>query len=93
MVNKITWQQVGNVTEPGRYMFRFGWLTVTAEDLAVWEKFPDALFALVKTAAVTATDEPEEFHLGAFDLRDNSPSPESRSPIIGSGWSEAPDPE
>jgi len=93
VVNKITWQQVGNVTAPGRYMFRFGWLTVTAEDLAVWEKFPDALFALVKTAAVTATDEPEEFHLGAFDLRDNSPSRESRSPIIGSGWSEAPDPE
>jgi hypothetical protein len=93
VVNKITWQQVGNVTEPGRYMFRFGWLTVTADDLAVWEKFPDALFALVKTAAVMATDEPEEFHLGAFDLRDNSPSPESRSPIIGSGWSEAPDPE
>jgi hypothetical protein len=93
VVNKITWQQVGNVTEPGRYMFRFGWLTVTADDLAVWEKFPDALFALVKTAAVTATDEPEEFHLGAFDLRDNSPSPQSRSPIIGSGWSEAPDPE
>ncbi len=76
-VNKVTWQQVGHVTEPGRYMFRFGWLTITAEDLAVWEQFPDALFALVKTAAVTATDETEEFHLGAFELRDNSLQRES----------------
>jgi hypothetical protein len=23
-------------------MFRFGWLTVTSEDLAVWEQFPTA---------------------------------------------------
>src|ERR1700677_4668445 len=28
-VNKITWPQVGRVAEPGRYMFKFGWLTVT----------------------------------------------------------------
>ncbi len=76
-VNKVTWQQVGHVTEPGRYMFRFGWLTITAEDLAVWEQFPSASFALVKTAAVAATDETEEFHLGAFELRDNSLSRES----------------
>jgi hypothetical protein len=39
-VNKITWPQVGRVTEPSRYMFTFGWLTVTAEDLAVWEQLP-----------------------------------------------------
>lgn len=71
-VNKVTWLQVGHVTEPGRYMFRFGWLTITAEDLAVWQQFPDALFALVKTAAVAATDESEEFHLGAFELREHS---------------------
>ena len=76
-VNKVTWQQVGHVTEPGRYIFRFGWLTITAEDLAVWEQFPDALFALVKTAAVAATDETEEFHLGAFELRESSLSGES----------------
>lgn len=71
MVNKVTWQQVGQVTEPGRYMFRFGWLTVTAADLAVWEQFPDASFTLVKTAATTAADETEEFHLGAFELREH----------------------
>lgn len=70
-VNKVSWQQVGHVTEPGRYMFRFGWLTIAAEDLAVWRQFPDAMFALVKTAAVTATDAAEEFHLGAFELPQN----------------------
>ena len=70
-VNKVSWQQVGHVTEPGRYMFRFGWLTVAAEDLAVWQQFPDAVFALVKTASTTATDANEEFHLGAFDLKEN----------------------
>ncbi len=26
MVTKITWQKAGLVTEPGQYMFRFGWL-------------------------------------------------------------------
>jgi len=70
-VNKVSWQQVGHVTEPGRYMFRFGWLTVAAEDLAVWQQFPDAVFALVKTASATATDVNEEFHLGAFELKEN----------------------
>ena len=71
VVNKVSWQQVGHVTEPGRYMFKFGWLTVTAEDLAVWQQFPDAVFALVKTAAAPATDESEEYHLGTFELREN----------------------
>ena len=68
-VNRVTWHQVGHVTQPGRYMFRFGWLTVTAEDLAVWEQFPDASFALVKTSAAPAGGEMEEFHLGVFELR------------------------
>jgi hypothetical protein len=66
VVNKVTWQQVGLVTEPGRYMFRFGWLTITAEDLAVWKQFPNAAFALVQTAV--ATDAGEEFRLGSFEL-------------------------
>jgi hypothetical protein len=70
-VNKVSWQQVGHVTAPGRYMFRFGWLTIVPEDIAVWEQFPDAVFALVKTAAVSATDENEEFHLGAFEIRES----------------------
>ena len=66
MVDKVTWQQAGRVTEPGRYMFRFGWLTVTAEDLAVWEKLPNAAFSLVRTTAWT--DAAGEFRLGTFEL-------------------------
>jgi len=64
-VNKITWAQVGRVTEPGRYMFRFGWLTISAEDLAVWEQHPNAAFTLVRTAV---TDIGGEFRLGTFEL-------------------------
>src|SRR6185312_5352428 len=47
VVNKVTWQKAGRVTEPGRYMFRYGWVTVTAEDLEVWQKFPEAAFTLI----------------------------------------------
>jgi hypothetical protein len=65
VVNKVTWQKAGRVTEPGRYMLRFGWLTVTAEDLAVWRQFPDATFTLVNIPGDT---DAQEYHLGAFDL-------------------------
>ena len=68
MVNKVTWQKAGRVTEPGRYMFRFGWLTVTADDLAIRRQFPDAAFTPVNMPS--ETDAPEEFHLGAFELPD-----------------------
>lgn len=72
MVNKITWRKAGGVTEPGRYMFTFGWLTVTADDLAIWKMYPDAAFTLVKLPG-DRSDTPdavvaEEFHLGAFEL-------------------------
>ena len=68
-LQKVTWQQVGRVTEPGRYMFRFGWLTVTAEDLAVWQQLPNAAFTLVATA--TTAEGGDEFRLGAFDPQDH----------------------
>jgi hypothetical protein len=73
VVNKISWQKAGGVTEPGRYMFTFGWLTVTAEDLAVWKQYPQATFTLVKLPTATAgeteaSEVAEEFHLGAFEL-------------------------
>ena len=48
-------------------MFRFGWLIVTAEDLAVWEQFPNAAFTLVMTSAATDV-RGEEFQLGTFEL-------------------------
>jgi hypothetical protein len=71
VVNKITWQRAGRVTEPGRYMFRYGWLTVTADDLAIWQRFPEASFTLVNLPS--DPDAPEEFHLGAFEI----PAPSS----------------
>jgi hypothetical protein len=68
-------------------MFTFGWLTVTADDLAVWKMYPDAAFTLVKLPgnkadaldAVVA----EEFHLGAFELSprgDDEPRGEDDEP-------------
>jgi len=66
MVNKVTWQHAGRVTEPGRYMFRFGWLTVSADDLAIWQRYPEATFTLVNL--LPKPDAPDEFHLGAFEL-------------------------
>ena len=84
-VNKLTWAQVGLVTEPGRYMFKFGWLTITADDLAIWQKYPTAAFTLYSTSVATApetddkTDEEaaEEFRLGTFELRADSNYSES----------------
>lgn len=51
---------------PGRYLFKFGWLTITAEDLAIWQAHPHAAFTLVAVAPLGET--PDEFRLGAFDL-------------------------
>jgi hypothetical protein len=64
-VNKITWEKVGHVTAPGRYMFRFGYLTITSEDLEIWKQFPNAEFALV---AQPSTGPADEFILGVFDV-------------------------
>jgi hypothetical protein len=69
VVNKISWQKAGRVTEPGRYMFTFGFLTVTESDLAVWKQFPNAMFTLVELPVDPASESPSsEFHLGAFEL-------------------------
>ena len=75
-VNKITWPQVGRVADPGRYMFTFGWLTITAEDLAVWKAYPNAAFTLLQTRtplgeAADETSSGDEFRLGTFELREN----------------------
>ena len=63
--HKSTWAQVGRVAEPGRYLFTFGWLTVTDADLAVWQQYPDAAFTLVVQFPLEAV---EEYRLGAFAL-------------------------
>ncbi|MBI5261673.1 MAG: hypothetical protein HY852_07630 [Bradyrhizobium sp.] len=66
-VGKITWEKAGHVTEPGRYMFTFGWLTITAADLDIWKQYPHATFTLVaqRSSEDSAGD---EFTLGAFDV-------------------------
>jgi hypothetical protein len=61
-VNKVTWKKIGEVKEPGRYMYTFGWVTITPADLAIWELFPDATFTLVQQVGAT-----DEFVLGSFD--------------------------
>ncbi|MDB5578696.1 MAG: hypothetical protein JWR80_3872 [Bradyrhizobium sp.] len=66
-VGKVTWQKVGRVTEPGRYMFTFGWVNISADDLAIWKQFPNASFALVR---MLTEDVEDEYHLGAFDPGD-----------------------
>ena len=68
-VKKVTWAQVGRVTEPGRYMFKFGWLTITADDLSVWENYPAAAFTLLRIPDQNGAD---EFRLGTFELRAGS---------------------
>jgi hypothetical protein len=76
---KISWQKAGRVAKPGRYMLKFGWLTVTADDIAVWRLHPQALFTLLqipKSSAPTPSDEAagdamaelDEYHLGTFEL-------------------------
>ena len=64
-VHKVTWAQVGRVAESGRYLFTFGWLTITDADLAVWRRYPDAAFTLVGQSPTEAV---EEYRLGAFVL-------------------------
>ena len=63
-VNKVTWKRVGEIKEPGRYMYTFGWVTITPADLAIWELFPDAAFTLVQQVDAT-----NECRLGSFDLQ------------------------
>lgn len=67
-INKVNWHQVGNITEPGRYLYTFGWLTVSTEDISVWEKYPNAVFTLVN-ARTEAGASAEEYRLGTFELR------------------------
>ena len=71
-INKITWQKAGRVTEPGRYMFKFGWLIVSADDMAIWRQFPNTTFTLVRTANETE----EEYRLGTFELPTGPPKDE-----------------
>jgi hypothetical protein len=46
-------------------MFKFGWLTVTAEDLTIWKQFPAAAFTLMPAEP---SEDGEEYRLGLFDI-------------------------
>ena len=73
-VHKVTWAQVGRVAEPGRYLFTFGWLTITADDLAIWQTYPNAAFTLLRTLTPVTETEAEmvdEYRLGTFELREH----------------------
>ncbi len=48
-------------------MFKFGWLTVTADDLAIWKQFPGAAFTLVP---LDPSEDGEEYRLGLFNIGD-----------------------
>lgn len=74
-LDKITWDRVGRVTEPGRYMYTFGWLTITAGDLAIWKQYPHAAFTLMAHPSEPDEIAGGEFHLGAFDVAPDLPPP------------------
>ena len=76
-VNKITWPLIGRVTDPGRYMFRFGWLTVTAADLAIWKAYPNAAFTLIRssTPPPAGTDDSNCERILIIPKVKNSPHP------------------
>jgi hypothetical protein len=74
-VDKVTWDRVGRVTEPGRYMYTFGWLTITADDLEIWKLYPQAAFTLLAQPGGPDASLGEEFHLGAFDVAPGAPPP------------------
>lgn len=65
MIARISRPDVADANEPGRYKFRFGWVTITSEDLATWSQYPRATFAIYQVKGET----PDEYRLGTFDLR------------------------
>jgi hypothetical protein len=55
-------------------MMTFGWLTITADDLAIWKAYPNAAFSLIQTLPTPTdaeTETVEEYRLGTFELREN----------------------
>nr|WP_246784838.1 hypothetical protein [Bradyrhizobium sp. S69] len=54
-------------------MFKFGWLTITEQELAVWRQFPNASFTLYRPPAAETED---DFRLGVFEL----PEPSAEDP-------------
>lgn len=61
-VPRVSWAELGRVQTRGRYMFKFGWVTISEDDLAVWRNYPEATFALYE-----APGQNGDFRLGSFD--------------------------
>jgi hypothetical protein len=68
-VNKITWDKIGRVTEPGRYRCFFGYLNVTSEDIEVWVRYPQATFTSI-SRPTSEQSVGEDYRLSAFDVGD-----------------------
>jgi hypothetical protein len=69
--------QVGRVSEPGRYLFTFGWFTIAESDLAIEARFPNEEFALYATARHHGPA--QEFRQGTFDWVEDQPASEKRA--------------
>jgi hypothetical protein len=82
-VARVIWQDVGRVTEPGRYMFKFGWVTITADDLAIWTAYPDATFALYEVLGPEQLN--NEYRLGSVQLPLGQSQPLSTGPVAITG--------
>lgn len=65
---KLRWAQVGMATEPGRYDSQYGAVEVTADDLWIWTKYPNAAFVLMQPSPFS--DEAVS-RLGTFELRED----------------------
>ncbi len=70
-VNKITWDKIGRVTEPGRYKYLFGYLSITPADIEVWTRYPDATFTLISQLPNEQAAD-DEYRLGSFDIGDRT---------------------
>lgn len=77
-VARVSRQNVGSVTQPGRYMFKFGWVTITAEDLAIWAHYPEATFALYEAPGPERLN--DDYRLGSVQLTVAQPETEAIEP-------------
>jgi hypothetical protein len=65
---KLIWVDIGLATEPGQYESRYGLIEVTADDLWVWQKYPNTAFVVMQPSPFS--DE-TVCRLGTFELRED----------------------
>jgi hypothetical protein len=71
-MKKLTWAEVGMANEPGRYETRYGLIEVTADDLWVWSKYPNAAFVVMQPSPFS---EETVSRLGTFELGEDCDAP------------------